>query len=51
MRGTFEIIAYKNRRRSVLYYGTYLYNGIANRIYDHMKAHGYTSITVRLMPC
>ena len=50
MKGTFEVIAYKGKERSVRYITVTLYNGIANAIHDKMKRLGYKRIDVRLLP-
>ena len=49
MKGTFEVIAYKNNKRTVRYYTLELWNGVANYLHDHMKFMGYENIDVRLM--
>ena len=49
MKGTFEVIAYKEKKRAVCYFTVELYNGIANVIYDHMAKKGYRDISIRLI--
>ena len=49
MKGTFEVTGMKNGKRTVRYYTVELWNGIANYLYDRMKAMGYTDINVHLM--
>ena len=49
MKGTFEVIGYKNSKKSIRYYTVNLYNGVANDIFDKMKKMGYKNIDVRLI--
>ena len=49
MKGTFEVTAWKNGKRTVRHYTVELWNGIANLLHDRMKAMGYENINVHLM--
>lgn len=49
MKGTFEVIGWKNNKRTVRYYTVELFNGIANLLHDRMAKMGYTDIDVRLI--
>lgn len=48
MKGTFEVTAEKDGRKTVRYYTVELFSGIANLIYEHMEKMGYTNINIHL---
>ena len=50
MKGTFEITAKRNRRTSIRYITTTLYNGVANKIHDDLTKQGFKDIDIRLLP-
>ena len=49
MKGTFEVIAYKDGERTVRHYTVELFNGITDLLYRRMEKMGYSDITVHLM--